>query len=290
MTVPQFLIDRQGAGDSGVSCESIAQLLRLQSWGFESHAHSTYDQFFWINKGSGRIQVDGQTRGFGPNTAVFVPAGTVHGFDFTPVSAGWVITLKRPLSVPAPLPDFHVQIAVNQREEQAVLTAICDEINREQSSDAPGQGAALACQAGLLAVWLVRHITRDAADPPKENATRRLMRRFVHLLEERYPTQDTVSHYADRLSVTPTHLTRVCRQTAGKPATTVIQDRTLFEARQRLAFTDEKINRVASSLGFASSAYFTRLFTQRTGLSPSEFRREARTGTAPVGGRARIVR
>lgn len=278
MTLPQRLRNLSEPSSAEVQCESLAQLLRNQAWAFEAHAHSDLDQFYWINKGAGRMQIDGATRGFGPNTAIFVPAGTVHGFEFGPVAAGWVITFARPLAIPVSLPDHTVQSAVTQREDQAALTAICDEINREQQAGDIGGDAALACQAGLLGVWLLRHMEAEA-QIGRETSQKRLMRRFLHLLEDRYQSHETVSHYAQRLSVTPTHLTRVCRQTSGKSATVVIQNRMLFEARRQLAYTDARVNDIARELGFTSPAYFTRLFAQKTGMSPTVFRRKVRAPT-----------
>ena len=225
MTLPQSLGSHPEPLSTQVNCESLAQLLRNQAWTFDAHAHSDLDQFYWINKGSGRIQIDGATRGFGPNTAIFVPAGSVHGFEFGPIAAGWVISFARPLAVPVTLPEQTVQLSVTQREEQANVTTICDEIDREQRIDDIGKDAALSCQAGLLGVWLMRHMQTEL-QTGRETSQRRLMRRFLHLLEDRYQTHETVSNYAERLSVTPTHLTRVCRQTSGKSATAMIQNRT----------------------------------------------------------------
>src|SRR5690606_21208239 len=75
------------------------------------------------------------------------------------------------------------------------------------------------------------------------------------------------------LGVTPTHLTRCCKAACGRPASALLQDRRLFEARRLLAETRIPINHIALSLGFASAAYFTRAFQHLTGQSPSAFRR-----------------
>ena len=257
-----------------VLAESLSQLLRLRPWAFESHAHREHHQLFWITKGAGRIRIDGLTRGLGPNMAVFVPANTVHALTVTPITAGWVITLARELPVNLTLPPSAAFLALPQREEQAVLTGLCDEIDREQRSETPGREAALRCYAGLLGVWLVRQVERQMPEAAKMTSQQRLTKRFLQKLESRYGTHDSAADYAQSLDVTPTHLTRVCRQTTGQAVTTIIQDRALLAAREHLAFTNTRINQIASDLGFASAAYFTRLFTSRTGLSPRDFRRE----------------
>lgn len=256
--------------------DSLAGLIRSQTWGFDAHSHNNAHQFFWINRGTGRVQIDGSPRGFGPNTVIFIPAGTVHGFEFNPSSAGWVATMSKKSLLPVTLPDGPVQFPLLQREDQAAITSICDEISREQFNTASGRDLALTCQAGLLSVWLVRHLEKIEEAASAMSPGKRLMRKFVQMLEDKYATLHSVSNYAESLKVTPTHLTRVCRQASGKSATGLIQDRTLLEARRRLALTDQKVARIADDLGFRSAAYFTRLFTQKTGESPSAFRKKVR--------------
>lgn len=279
MTIPSFEYKTglNASQDKPMLCvDSIAGLLRGQKWGFDAHSHDNLHQIFWINRGTGRVQIDGSQRGFGPNTVVFVPAGTVHGFEFNPSSAGWALTMSDSSPLPVKLPDHAVQFPLVMREDQAAITALCDEINREQSSSASGKDLALACQAGLVSVWLVRQLEKIEDAEMNASPGKKLMRRFVKMLENKYASLHSVSNYADSLEVTPTHLTRVCRQTSGKSATGLIQDRTLLEARRRLALTDQKVAKIAEDLGFRSAAYFTRLFTQKTGESPSAFRKKVR--------------
>jgi len=283
MTIPSYEYNStpEQQIETPVLCvDSIAGLIRGQKWGFEAHSHAHAHQFFWINKGTGRVQLDGSPRGFGPNTVVFVPAGTVHGFEFNPSSAGWVATMSKTSPIPVELPDRAVQFPLVLREDQAAITSICDEINREQMSTASGKDLALACQAGLLSVWLVRHLEKTEATEAAASSGKKLMRRFVQMLETKYATLHSVSNYAESLKVTPTHLTRVCRQSSGKSATGLIQDRTLLEARKRLALSDQKIAQIADDLGFRSAAYFTRLFTLKTGEAPSSFRKRIRQVTS----------
>lgn len=250
--------------------------MRAQKWGFDAHSHENAHQFFWINKGTGRVQIDGVTRGFGPNTVIFIPAGTVHGFEFSQGAAGWVATMATEIPVAPDLPKSPVHFALNQREEQTALTALCDEINREQNTDARAKAQAMGCLAGLLGIWLIRQMDKIVQNEAAASPSHRLMSKFVHLLEAKYESEHSVATYANRLEVTPTHLTRVCRQSSGKSATGVIQDRALLEARRRLALSDQKVAHIAKELGFTSPAYFTRLFTQKTGYTPSSFRKMSR--------------
>lgn len=261
---------------SFVKCESIANRTRVQNWQFDAHSDPDCHSLFWVSKGTGRSQINGATRGFGPNTAIFVPCDTVYGFEFGPTTSGWIVTVPVSLPMPLEFPDRAIHATITNRDEQSELISLCDDINREQQSWSSGHETALLCHAGLISVWIQRRLAKDLADVANETKSDRLMRQFSLLIEARFSTNDSASDYASKLGITPTHLSRICRERLGKPATGVIQDRTILEARRMLAFSDQRIADIAGTLGFATPAYFTRLFTQKTGVSPSDFRRQSR--------------
>lgn len=261
-----------------VTADSLVHILRAMPWGFGAHAHDDAHQLLWLNKGAGRVMLDSVVRGLTTNTAVFIPRGTVHEFQLTPISSGWVVTLPCALPAGTELPPDPRILAIPERGDQAGLTAHCDEIHREMTSRALGHSAALACHAGLLTIWLARQLARREAEAPVPSSRQRLAGRFLRLLEENHRAGLGAADYAERLEITPTHLTRVMREATGKPATTHIQDRVLLAACAELAFGRARIAEISTRLGFTSPAYFTRLFTQRIGSAPSAFRRAAAQG------------
>jgi len=99
-----------------------------------------------------------------------------------------------------------------------------------------------------------------------------LFHRFEALLEEHFLEHWTVADYADALSVTPTHLSRLARAATGHGASQLILDRIVREARRNLVYTSLPISTIAYALGFNDPAYFSRLFSGATGLSPRSFR------------------
>ncbi len=97
--------------------------------------------------------------------------------------------------------------------------------------------------------------------------------RYTALLEREFRSGRGVADYAAALGVTPTHLTRCCKQACGRPASALLHDRVIFEARRLLAETSLPVGQIARDLGFTSPAYFTRAFQHQTGKTPSAFRR-----------------
>ncbi|MEM8742603.1 MAG: helix-turn-helix domain-containing protein [Pseudomonadota bacterium] len=275
MGIPVFELygeaDAPGSLPDTLHCESIAARSRLHDWTFTAHRHDALHQFFWITKGGGRASIDGVPHGFGQATLIFVPRLTVHGFSFTPGTAGWVVTV--PASLALPLPEAPQILKVAGASEPTIVTGIFSTIAEEHDGSRPARRDMLAAQAAILSVWVLR--TATMRDVPRESSRRRLMRRFTALIEEHYRAQWQVDAYAEALAVTPTHLTRVCRDVTGKAASTLIQDRVMLEARRLLVYTRLRIGQIAHQLGYSDPAYFTRVFTARAKMTPTAFRATA---------------
>ena len=52
-----------------------------------------------------------------------------------------------------------------------------------------------------------------------------------------------------------------------------VNDRLFYYAEQQLRLTDRTIKEISEQLGFCDPFYFSRMFTQRFGTSPKEYRR-----------------
>nr|WP_279391816.1 helix-turn-helix domain-containing protein [Shimia aestuarii] len=81
--------------------------------------------------------------------------------------------------------------------------------------------------------------------------------------------------YAEELEITPTHLTRVCRQCAGLTAADMLNQMVQHEARVLLTRSDLPVQDIADYLGFGSAAYFSRFSQQHFGASPTQLRKSS---------------
>ncbi len=130
----------------------------------------------------------------------------------------------------------------------------------------------------LLSVWFRRTKAALLPDDPEPNAAERLVVAFTDLAERHFRSGRPMADYAEMLDVTPTHLSRVCRQCAGMTAADILSERVLHAARTELADTDTPVGEIARGLGFSSAAYFTRFIQHHTGLTPTALRQTAGTG------------
>ena len=254
-----------------VKVASLQSVATRSGWNVEAARSLTSHLFLWITRGQGRSTIDGVTRGYGPNTFIHVPAGVLHGIDVGSRVQGYAIFVPREME--PTLPDRVVQIRTTNLGEQSEVTAMVERLSAEMGNRAAGFERSVAAQIALLSVWLERHMQADEhAAPIRRSAAQKIVREFAAMAEAEVDARKSVSDFARALSITPTHLSRVCRDSFGKPASELLQDRIILEARRLLGETDLKIQEVSTQLGFSSPAYFTRLFSQRTGVSPSAFR------------------
>ncbi len=249
----------------------IPRLAAGGRWRVEAMRSRSEPLLLWFTRGQGRITIGGVTRGYSAHNAIFIPAGVMHGYEIGSQSYGTAVFFGRGTTLALPSEPYHLRI--RDVGAQAELSGLVDNIQRERDSDRPGAERAAHHHLGLLGVWLERQVETGRAEAKKPDAARRLAGRYSALLERDFRSGKGVAEYARALGVTPTHLTRVCKQTCGRSASDLLHDRVIFEARLLLSETRMPISRVSEALGFTSAAYFTRAFQHRTGKTPSAFRR-----------------
>lgn len=261
-----------------VHCETIAARSVQHDWEFVPHRHARLHQVLMIARGGGRARFDGDSRHLSNGLVANVPAGTVHGFSFTPGTEGWVVTipaevLDEGLAEGEGLRPLLARPAVIDGTEDmlATIKAIFAAYDGRAFARAHELRARVALLAGLVARGIAAQAPKEGG-APTETA---LQRRFEALVDAHYAEHLRVATYADRLGVTPTHLTRVMRTATGQPATAAIQDRIIREARRNLAYSNLSVSQIAYGLGYEDPAHFSRVFRRATGLSPSAFRKKA---------------
>jgi len=240
---------------------------------WRTEAMRSYSQplLIWFTKGQGRITVAGSTRGFGAHNAVFLPAGTMHGFEMSGQVFGTLVYFPNDPGLGLPQDAIHLRF--RDAHIQAELTQLIDNLQREAERDMPGHDRALLFHGGLLAVWLERQVALQPEAEARPDKTRRLVAAFTALVERDFRSGKSVNDYAAELGVTPTHLSRICNTSCGRPASALLADRVHYEARRLLAETRTPVKDIARDLGFTSAAYFTRAFQKKTGKTPTGFRR-----------------
>lgn len=113
----------------------------------------------------------------------------------------------------------------------------------------------------------------------RENVNKGLLEKFEHLLNTYFSSDKpysvglpSVAYCADQLHLSANYFGDLIKKETGKTAQEYIQNKIIDVAKERVFNIDQSISQIAYELGFKYPQHFIRLFKQRTGVTPNEFR------------------
>lgn len=95
---------------------------------------------------------------------------------------------------------------------------------------------------------------------------------FYRLLFEHYKDEREVTFYADKLCISPKHLSFIVKQVLGKPISYWITQMLVNNVKQQLKTTALNVNEISDNFNFASPSVFGRFFKKHTGMTPIQYR------------------
>ncbi len=107
------------------------------------------------------------------------------------------------------------------------------------------------------------------------NARRRhLVEKAVQFMNENFAEPLTVEEIASRVHLHPVYFSQLFKAAVGVPPRQYLVRIRINQARRLLAETDMPVGEIAQNCGFRTMAYFSRVFREIEGVSPSAFRRQ----------------
>lgn len=117
---------------------------------------------------------------------------------------------------------------------------------------------------GLLHLLIARANPRQSPSSPAERA--------VALLREHAAESISVDSHAQRAGLTAAEFRQAVRQVAAATPKELILRFRIERAQLLLTQTSRTVASISAEVGYSDAGYFSRLFTHRTGMPPSEFR------------------
>lgn len=97
---------------------------------------------------------------------------------------------------------------------------------------------------------------------------------FKTLLAANYRSMKRPAQYAAAMNISPVYLYEVIKETTGQSVGDYIRNEMVIQAKRLLFYTNMSVKEIAMELGYDDWAYFTRLFTKVSKLSPTQFRKK----------------
>ncbi len=103
-------------------------------------------------------------------------------------------------------------------------------------------------------------------------ANNRLLDKFMTLVQKNFKSERFLEFYADKLDITPKHLSRTVKTLTGFTAVEWIERYVVLEAKVLLKSTNLTIQQISNELNFHSQSFFGKYFKKKVGMSPKDFR------------------
>lgn len=164
-------------------------------------------------------------------------------------------------------------------KEKKTLTNLVEQIKNEYSENIDVYTQDLiVSQLELLLNYATRFYGRQFITRTTHNSD--LVSRFEFLLADYFDSKNLkelglpgVKYFAEELGMSPDYLSDMLKQETGKNTQEHIHYIIIDRAKTKLLNSSNSISEIAYTLGFEYPQYFSKLFKQKTGMTPVEFRK-----------------
>jgi AraC family transcriptional regulator, transcriptional activator of pobA len=173
--------------------------------------------------------------------------------------------------------DVTEALHISKRERQIVLECfkkIKEELHRDIDKHTVN---VIVSNIELLLNYCLRFYDRQFIT--RAHVNKDVLTRFEGLLKNYYESElpsteglPTVSYCANELNLSANYFGDLVKKETGKTAMEYIQEKVIDLAKERLFDQSKSVSEIALEMGYKYPQHFTRLFKQRVGMSPQEYR------------------
>ena len=133
----------------------------------------------------------------------------------------------------------------------------------------------ILCQAymDIIVVQLMRNASVSAVPIHSRLPANRQCATVKRYIDHHYKENLTLDELAEKVSISKYHMAHAFKREYGVSPINYIIDCRIREGKRLLAETDLAPSQIASILGFSSSSYFCKTFSNIEGTSPTEYRK-----------------
>lgn len=247
----------------------------------EPHRHA-FQEVVLLTAGGGSHLIDGEHHVVLAPCAILVARGKMHQLLPGPGSTGWILNFDEERLPPESDWLFSQFFAASHLTLPRAGT--CHQVLRlatlmHEIAEDPAASHALTHL--LLALLDLLRLELQSQVLGRDEATRgdfQAFADFLRLVDQHHRREKSVAFYVHQMKTTARRLAALSKAFLGRTTLQVIEDRCMREARRLLVFTDEPIQQIADTLGYADPSYFTKVFRRSTGEAPAAYRQAHRTG------------
>lgn len=112
----------------------------------------------------------------------------------------------------------------------------------------------------------------ESNERPRYNRNQEIVKELIRIVVQNYKSERNISFYAEKMHLSPQHLSTTIKKTTGKTLTDIISTFVIRDAQAKLRSTELTIQEIAYSLNFPDISFFGKYFKRYTGMSPKQYR------------------
>ncbi len=245
------------------------------------HQHN-FEELIILTEGQADHVIDFDREVIAAPIFVYVSKGKGHQFLPADNARGWIILYANEL---APESRFHFYSNFTERVNYSLETFscmspinnLCDMMSYEYNKPVPQFNVIKHLLAALLAKLEAENNNEPQALNDSTDSQRIAFHNFLKILEDNYKRPVGVQFFADKLNTSVRNLNLICQNVFHKSVTEIVESRKLIEAKQLLMNSDMTVSEIGFELGYNEKSYFTRVFSKKSGITPSEFRNQMKS-------------
>lgn len=224
-------------------------------------------------------------------TLVFISPGQVYGIDSKGVAtkpSGYALVFHPDLIAGTHLGrmikdysffSYEVNEALHlSKKEKETIVDCLEKINAEIDQNIDKHSKTLiVSNIELFLNYCMRFYDRQFIT--RSNVNKDILMRFEDLLNDYFKSGKSqtlglpsVAYCAEKLHLSPNYFGDLIKKETGNTALDFIQSRLIDEAKVKIFEANQPLSEIAYQLGFKYQQHFTRLFKQKTGVTPNEYR------------------
>lgn len=265
-----------------INVVSLDKMFSQIGYSIRTHAHRNLFQIFVLEKGKVELLANNEYFKIGKPSIITVPQGVFHGLEFEPGSQGYLISLSSNAVEQMLKYDVEViyeldTISITEIDQQNQLVqdayTTIHKCIFEYGNQLPGKDLALQYLVGMLLLRLYRinHSNQTVIHTLNQNE-RSVFRNFKKLVQENNSIKKKVENYASELGISVAALSQICKAISGKSPKEVILDFLILNIKSTLKNPEFSISEVSYQFDIDDPSYFARLFKQKTGQTPKQYR------------------
>lgn len=265
-----------------INIVSLDEMFRRIGYSIKTHAHRNLFQVFVLEEGKIELLANNEFFAVTQPSIITIPQSVFHGLEFEPGSKGYLLSLSANAVEQMLKYDVEViyeldTISITEiNQENHLIEDAYSTLKKciyEYNNQLPGKDLALQYLVGMLLLRLYRinHTNQTMIHTLNQNE-RSVFRNFKKLVQENNSIKKKVEDYASELGISVATLSQICKAISGKSPKEVILDFLILNIKSTLKNPEFSISEVSYQFDIDDPSYFARLFKQKTGQTPKQYR------------------